>query len=91
MNAKEAVPLQTCCIDLGHPQPPTPLTTDNSTARGIIRGTMKQKHSKAIDMRFNWLQDCVEQKQFDIIWEPGNYNLTDYPTKHHPGTHHNRV
>ena len=91
MNAREAIPIRTCLIDLDHPQPPTPLTTDNSTAHGIICGTMKQKMMKAIDMRFNWLRNCVEQLQFDLIWEPGNQNIGDYPTKHHSGTHHRHV
>ena len=43
MNAREAISIQTCLINLDHPQPPSPLTIDNSTAQGIIWGTMKQK------------------------------------------------
>ena len=42
-------------------------------------------------MRFYWLKDRTEQKQFDIYWEPGKHNLADYPTKHHTGTHHAAV
>ena len=88
MNAREAIPLRICLNNLGHKQPPTPLITDNITACGIIRGTMKQKMMKAIDMRFNWLKDCVEQKQFNIILEPGTQNLANYYAKFHSGTHH---
>ena len=55
-NVQEIFPLRNACIEMGHPQPrpptPTPLHTDNSTANGIINVTMKQKRSKAIDMRF---------------------------------------
>ena len=91
MNAKAAVPIRNCLIDLGHPQPPTPLTTDNSTARGIIRGTMKQKMSNDNDMRFRWLNCRVNQQQFDVFWEKGIHQLADYPTKHHPGPHHRCV
>ena len=47
--------------------------------------------SKAIDMRFYWLKDRAEQGQFDIKWVPGRYNLADYFTKHHPGSHHRKV
>ena len=50
INAQVALPIQTCLIDMGHPQPPTPLTTDNVTAKGILAGTIKQKRSKSIDM-----------------------------------------
>ena len=91
MNAQELVPMRQCLIELGHHQPPTPLKTDNSTATGILTGTIKQKRSKAIDMRFYWLKDRVKQKQFDVYWEPGLNNLADYTTKHHSGNHHKRL
>jgi hypothetical protein len=52
---------------------------------------MKQKHTKAMDMRFYWLCNRVAQGQFEIYWEPGKNNLADYPTKHHSPAHHKRV
>ena len=73
---------------MGHPQPATKVKTDNMTARSILTGTIKQKRSKAIDMRFYWLKDQQEQGQLDIIWEPGKQNLADYSTKHHAVSHH---
>ena len=91
MNAKELVPLRITCEELGHKQPATPMRTDNNTACGILTGTFKQNRSKAIDMRFYWLRDRVEQGQFRIYWERGETNLADYFTKHHPGSHHRRV
>jgi hypothetical protein len=51
-NGKEACPLRIALSDMGHPQPATPIATDNSTATGIANDTIKQKQSKAIDMRF---------------------------------------
>lgn len=50
MNTQEIIPLRQCLTVLGHPQPATPLKTDNSTALGIINDTIKQRQSKAIDM-----------------------------------------
>ena len=91
MNARADVPIRTTLIEMGHPQPATPLTTDNSTAEGILNGTLKQKRSKSIDMRFYWIKDRVTLKQFAVHWEPGKYNLADYPTKHHAGKHHRKV
>jgi hypothetical protein len=44
----------------------TPLRTYNSTAFCIFNATIKQKRSKAMDMRYHWLTDRVRQKQFDI-------------------------
>jgi Reverse transcriptase (RNA-dependent DNA polymerase) len=87
-NAKEACPLQIALEEMGHPQPPTPIYTDNSTAAGIANDTVKQKRSKAIDMRFYWIRDRVRAKQFVICWKKGSLNQADYFTKHHQRSHH---
>ena len=58
-NARDGLPFRTTLEELGHPQPPTPLEVDNQTAVGFLNSTMKQKHSKAIDMRFHWIKDRV--------------------------------
>jgi hypothetical protein len=58
MNANEAVPMRITLEELDHPQPATPIRTDNSTADvGIMNKTVKQKQSKSMDRRFYWLQD----------------------------------
>ena len=88
MNGQEAVGLRNCLEAMGFPQPETPLKTDNNTANGIINNTMKQKRSKAIDVRFYWLRDRVRQGQFRIFWDSGKHNLADFYTKHHPPTYH---
>ena len=88
MNAQELAPMQTTLEELGHPQPPTPLRTDNSTADGIMNKTIKQRQSKAMDKRFYWVQDRVEQGEYRVFWAPGKVNLADYYTKYHsPATH----
>ena len=91
MNARDILPLRMTCEELGHPQPATPIRTDNNTADGIINGTFQQNRSKAIDMRFYWLIDRAKQGQFSIYWARGETNLADYFTKHHSGSHHRRV
>jgi hypothetical protein len=87
-NAQSGAPLRVTLTELGHIQPPTPLRTDNSTAFGILNETIKQKRSKAVDMRYHWLTDMVRQKQFDVYWCPGCKNLGDYHTKHRSAQHH---
>ena len=52
LNAKDALPIRTTLEELGHPQPPTPMQVDNTTAVGFANNTIKQKRSKEIDMRF---------------------------------------
>ena len=76
---------------MGHPQAPTTLVTDNSTAAGIANDTVKQRRSKAMDMRYYWIRDRVRQGQFQVKWHPGETNLADYPTKHHPPSHHREI
>ena len=90
-NGKEACPLRTALEELGHPQPPTPLQTDNSTAAGIANDSIKQKRSKAIDMRFYWVRDRCRQGQFHVYWRRGANNKADYFTKHHSAKHHKDV
>jgi hypothetical protein len=88
VNAQDAVPIRNTLIELGHPQPPTPIQTDNSTAAGFANDTIKQKRSKAMDMRFYWIKDRARQNQFLFYWRPGAENLGDYHTKHHSPSHH---
>jgi hypothetical protein len=57
INAKEGSVLRTTLEELGHKQPPTPMEMDNITATGYSNGTIKQKRTKAIDMRFYWIKD----------------------------------
>jgi hypothetical protein len=49
-NTQSGAPLRVTLAELGHPQPPTHLRTDNSTAYCIVNETIKQKRSKAMDM-----------------------------------------
>ena len=101
-NAQAAIPLRVCLEELGHKQPATRIRTDNQTAKGFVRGTIKQKRSRTFDRQFWWLKDRIAQLQFNVVWEPGIHNLADwivepgihnladYFTKH-PGSHHYRV
>jgi hypothetical protein len=52
INAKEGAVLRTTLEELGHRQPQAPMETDNTTATGYGNGTIKQKRTKAMDMRF---------------------------------------
>jgi hypothetical protein len=90
-NGKEACPLRIALSEMGHPQPATPIATDNSTATGIANDTVKQKRSKAIDMRFYWIRDRVRQGQFQVYWGKDSRNRADYFTKHHLASHHKAI
>ncbi len=74
--------------ELGHPQPPTPMQTDNKTTHDLLTNKIMPKALKAIDMCFHWLQCCKAQGRFRYYWRPGTQNLADYFTKHHPASYH---
>ena len=75
-------------MDLGYPQHTIQMISDNSCAVGIANNTVKQKRSKAIDMRYHWIRDQVQQRKISVIWKPGSENLADFFTKAHPVHHH---
>ena len=88
INAREAVPQRQLLEEMGHPQPPTPMQTDNSTALGVVTSNIQPRQTKAMDMRFHWLRCREVQNQFRFFWRPGKTNLADYWTKHHCAAHH---
>ena len=89
LNGKETIDLRERLREMGHPQiEPTPIQTDNSTAMVITNNTIKQRRSKAMDMRFHWVRDRTTQKYILVYWRPGDTNLADYHTKFHSPAHH---
>jgi hypothetical protein len=86
-NCQKAIPLRISLDEMKHPQPLTPVTTNNSAACSIVNDTNKQKRSRAINMHFYWLHDRVHQGQFHVFWESGKENMADYWTKYHPTYH----
>jgi hypothetical protein len=47
VNAKEGIVMRTTLSEMGHKQDATDLTTDNTTADGIINNTVQQKTLKS--------------------------------------------
>ena len=78
INAKEAVYIRHILEERGHSQPPPPIQTDNSTANGVVNNIIQPKRMKAMDRRFHWLRDRMNQAQFRFHWRPGPTNLADY-------------
>ena len=89
-NGQEAAVIRITFVEMGHRQPPTPIKTDNSTANGIANRTVIPRKTRS-DMSLYWVINRVTQKQFIIYWKPGNDNLADYFSKHHPSTHHKHM
>ena len=91
LNAIEAKIMRLTLEEMGHSQPPIPIHCDNTTATGIVRGSIKRQRSRAMNMRYFWLLCNEAQKIINVEYHPGLENLGDYPTKHHTGAHHKHV
>ena len=52
-NFQKGAAIRTALMEMGHPQPATPVAADNSAATSVVNNTAKQKRSRAIDMRFS--------------------------------------
>ena len=90
-NTRKLIPFRMILLELGHPQQQTPLEIDNTTAHGILTNILILKRFKAMDMRFYWLCDRYNQKNFCLYWAKGIKNLADYFTKHHPTIHYRKM
>ena len=62
--AKEMVPLQQSLIEMGWPQPWSPIQCDNSTAVCVTNQTIIPQKTKSMDMQFHWLRCRDSQGQF---------------------------
>ena len=87
-NAQFSIPIRHMLTILGHPQPATPIKTDNSTASSFVNSMLKQKRSKAWDMNFHWLTDQRYLNNIHVYWDKGDNMIADYHTKHHSPSHH---
>ena len=59
VNAQTDVPIRTTLSEMGWKQGPTSVQVGNSTAVGIATEGFRQKKSKAMDMRFYWINDRI--------------------------------
>ena len=90
-NFQKATSMRTALADMGHQQITTLVETDNTVANRIFNRIGKQKRYRAIDVRFYWVRDKIQQNHFHIFWEEGNKNLEEYVTKHHLIWHHRQM
>jgi len=58
-NGTAALPIRNTLEEMKHLKPP--IQVDNTTAVFFAKGILKQKWTKAIDMRFYWIRDMAQQ------------------------------
>ena len=81
INAQEGMHERRVANALRWVQKTTPIKCDNNTAVGITTRSVKQKRSKSMDNRFNWITQKVDQRIYRVYWEKGKNNHADYQTK----------
>eukprot|EP00957_Ditylum_brightwellii_P206998 15350999-Ditylum_brightwellii.AAC.2 len=57
MIAQQGLSMHRALMEMGHPQPPTPMHSDNSTDIGIANKIIKPQQSRAINMQYFWTLD----------------------------------
>jgi hypothetical protein len=88
VTAREMIPHHQTLIEMGWPEPKSPIQTDNSTAAGVTNKTIVPRRSKMMDMQFWWLRCQESQDQFRYYLDAGSKSWANYHTKHHPDTYH---
>jgi hypothetical protein len=88
INAKDAVYIRQILIEIGHPQPKTPIQTDNSTAEGVKNNKIQPKRTKAMDMPFIGYEIVRRKVNSEFTGGQEKTTLQIIFTKHHSPAHH---
>ena len=67
INAQDAVPQSKTLEEMGQPQTPEPIQTDNYTKLVVVTNNIQPRHTKAMDMIFHCIPDRETQKKSDSI------------------------
>ena len=79
LEASEAVmEVKNIAEALGVEQEKIAIHCDNQVATGIANDTAKEKRTRHMDMRFQWVREKVYRHVFEIKWRPGKTNLADF-------------
>ena len=88
ITAQKLVPMRQTLIEMGWPQPTTPIQIDNSKSEGVVNNKIVTKTIKSMELRLYWLLCREAQKQFRFYWDKGPNNWGDFHTKQNPPVYH---
>ena len=60
---------------MGHTQQATKIQIESYSLHGIENNTVLQKLTRAMNMRFYWIQELIKQENFHILCKIGMKNL----------------
>ena len=66
LNAKEAVIIRQILTKMGHPQPRTPIQTDNTTAEAVVNNRVQSKRLEVMYMRIHWLNVAKHRDKLEF-------------------------
>ena len=78
-NALRGIVLRKILRGMGHPQGAAPAKAGSSAASGAASKPMKARYLRAHSNRLRWVREKVDQKIFEVHWEPAKASLAGYP------------
>ena len=91
INTQEARIIRLMFREIGHPQLPTSIHIDSTTAVRVVNNTIKRERSRSMEMQYFWLLDQQAQKHFKFAYQPGQDNMGYYQKKRHTDAMHRHV
>jgi hypothetical protein len=73
--------LQSLLRELGFDQSLTPVCGDNQGSIFIGSNPVQERRTKHIDIRYHYIRQCIELKQVQLLFVPGDQNPADMFTK----------
>ena len=77
VNVDEPVQKIIPLVEMGHPQPRTPMQNNNLAAHLVVTNYIQPIITKAMDMNFHWLMCREIQDNFRYYWISLKQNLSD--------------
>ena len=68
-NGQATTAMRLTLIEIYHPQPPALMKVNNTITIIFINGSLKEKCTKSVDVKFYWLKYRQEQKMITISLE----------------------
>ena len=65
-NVKQGRIARLILQEMGLPQPPTPISYNNTTTCGIVNGTIKRHRSRSMEMQYFYVNNQVDSKKIKV-------------------------
>jgi hypothetical protein len=80
-NGQNILAISNTLLAIKYPTQIPTIYTDNECAVNMANENIKQRRTKAIDMRYHWTRHQIRDKKLIIKWIQASDNLADFFTK----------